>query len=77
MQAELALTGRNRKSLGPACVCPFSDESKLAVPYKGRYREQIMDLTHTILCWYPNPPSMGKGSCGPPAFQQGGPGTSG
>lgn len=79
VQAELPLTGRNRKSLGPAYVCPFSDESQLAVLYKAKYkyRQQTMHLIHIVLFWYPNSPRKGKGSCGPPAFQQGGAGTSG
>lgn len=39
---------------GTSLCVPFPDESKLAVLYKGRYRQQIMHLTHMVLSWYPN-----------------------
>lgn len=41
-------------------MCPFSDESKLAVLYKGKYRQQIMHLIYMVLFWYPTLPGRGK-----------------
>lgn len=60
--------GRKGKSLGLAYMCPSSDEPKLFVLHKGKQRRQITNLPHMGFCWYPNSPSKGKGSCGPPAF---------